>query len=167
MSILDKILSPSDCAECRYCCSLRRSSLWETPCFDNQTVSRLLRSHPNAKFRPVDQHTQTIDLISRYKTDNPDEEVLCWFNEGKGCILGEDKPLDCDAWPLRLMRKDGQLVIALSPGCKVISAKPLTEVMQVIDDELCRKMLDYAEKFPSYVKNYIEGYRVLKILTGK
>ena len=163
--MLRKILSPSDCASCRFCCSLRRSSLWETPCFDRQTTQKLERIYPHAKFRQVNDSTYTIDLSGRYQTDDPNEEVLCWFNEGKGCVLTEDKPLDCSAWPLRLMRKDGALIIALSPGCRVISSKPVAEVMQVIDDELCRKMLAYAEKFPSYVKDFKEDYQVLKILT--
>lgn len=39
--MLSKILKKSDCASCRFCCSFRRQSLWETPLFDLETKERL------------------------------------------------------------------------------------------------------------------------------
>ncbi len=160
--MLRSILSPSECAECKFCCSFRRCSLWETPRFDAEQTAELQRKYPRAKFKSVDG-VYTIDIDGCYKTDDPEEEALCWFNEGKGCILGEDKPFECAVWPLRVMRKDSQLVIVLSPGCRVLSSKPLSDIQRLVDAGLGEKMLEHARKIPEYVREYREGYPVLMV----
>ena len=171
--MLSSILSRSDCAKCRFCCSFRRTSLWETPRFEPQLLERLRRDYPEAKFRKVStlagKDSWTIDLSGRYKTDDPDEEVLCWFNHGKGCILGEDEPFDCKTWPVQLMDKDGELVIVLTPTCPVVSPKPIEEVRALVDSGLAKKMLEYASRFPEYVRDYYEGHKdrpVLAVIEG-
>ena len=164
--MLESILSPSECAECKFCCSFRRGTVWGTPLFDAELLERLKVLSPSAKFVKVDDVTATIDLEGHYLTDNPDEEAPCWFNNGKGCILGEDKPFECASWPLRVMRKDGHLVIALSLGCKVVCSKPIEKVKELAE-ELSGAMLDYAKKCPAYIKEYREGYPILKVIEGK
>ena len=160
--MLRSILSPSECAECKFCCSFRRCSLWETPRFDAEQTAELQRKYPRAKFKPVDG-VFTIDIDGCYRTDDSEEEALCWFNEGKGCILGKDKPFECAVWPLRVMRKDGCLVIVLSPGCRVLSSKPLSVIRQLVDDGLGAKIFEHARKIPEYVRDYKEGYPVLDL----
>ncbi len=123
--MLRKILSPSECAECKFCCSYRRASLWETPRFDLALLEKLKRQYPFAKFKVFD-NSATIDISGRYRTNDLSEEALCWFNEGKGCILGEDKPFECSVWPLRVMRMGKILVVVLSSGCRVIASKPVS-----------------------------------------
>ena len=39
--MLSKVLSKESCAKCRFCCSFRRQSLWETPLFPIDVVQRL------------------------------------------------------------------------------------------------------------------------------
>ncbi len=162
--MLESILSPSECAECKFCCSFRRNTVWGTPLFDSELLAKLTKLYPSAKFKPVDEVTATVDLEERYVSNDPEEEAPCWFNEGKGCILGDDKPFECKSWPLRVMRmKDGRLVIALSLGCKTVSKKPLDEVKRLAE-ELSGEMMNYARKCPAYIKDYREGYPVLKTL---
>ena len=43
--MLSKVLSKESCAECRFCCSFRRCSLWETPLFPKDECEKL--SHAN------------------------------------------------------------------------------------------------------------------------
>ncbi len=71
--MLNKILSKEDCAQCRFCCSFRRSSLWETPVIEPRLLPRLRARCPEAKFKPVGfpaphtcggQGTMTVDLDS-------------------------------------------------------------------------------------------------------
>ena len=158
---LDSILSAEDCAKCQFCCSFRRCSLWETPMFDLELVEKLKKIFPEAKFKSFDDFA-TIDIDNRYKTNNSEEEALCWFNKGKGCILGNDKPFECNVWPLRVMKKDNKLVITLSSGCKTVSSKPLNKIQKILDDGLAKKMLEYVKKFPKFVKDYREDYVILK-----
>ena len=77
--MLSKILKKSDCASCRFCCSFRRQSLWETPLFDLETKERLEKKFPSAHFRPAGKNSYTVDLSGGYRTDSPDEEAACPF----------------------------------------------------------------------------------------
>ena len=160
---LDSILSSEDCSKCRFCCSFRRCSLWETPLFERDSAEKLKKIFPEAEFKFFGD-LATINIDDCYKTTDPEEEALCWFNKGKGCILGNDKPFDCSVWPLRVMRKNNELVIALSSGCKVICSKPLSKIKKILDDGLEEKLLEYAKRFPAFVKDYREDYVVLKTL---
>ena len=121
--MLSKILSKTSCAACKFCCSFRRQSLWETPLFPPEVAEKLSRENEYGvvgEFTPVQDARETRDareaqnayrlvLENNYRTDAPEEEVPCTFlNPQKGCILnGEDKPFDCSIWPLRIMNKDG------------------------------------------------------------
>ena len=121
--MLSKILSKTSCAACKFCCSFRRQSLWETPLFPPEVAEKLSRENEYVvvgEFTPVQDARDTRDareaqnayrlvLENNYRTDAPEEEVPCTFlNPQKGCILnGEDKPFDCSIWPLRIMNKDG------------------------------------------------------------
>ena len=116
--MLSSILKKSDCAECRFCCSFRRQSLWETPIFDQATVEKLRVLYPTAKFRPVGNAASvtsagtpassfTFDISDQYKTNDPEEEAPCPFLEAnRGCILPPElKPFDCSIWPFRAVRR--------------------------------------------------------------
>ena len=86
--MLSPILKKSTCATCKFCCSFRRQSLWETPVFSKETTAKLKELFPNAKFRPAEKQSMTIDLSMLYKTNNPDEEVPCPFlDSSNGCVL--------------------------------------------------------------------------------
>ena len=116
--MLSSILKKSDCAECRFCCSFRRQSLWETPIFDQATVEKLRVLYPTAKFRPAGNAASvtsagtpassfTFDISDQYKTNDPEEEAPCPFLEAnRGCILPPElKPFDCSIWPFRAVRR--------------------------------------------------------------
>ncbi len=102
--MLSKILSKETCAGCKFCCSFRRCSLWETPLFPEDTVKRL-----GGRFNMEQMDGRIygrMDFSGKYATDNPEEEAACeYLDLNKGCTLSyEDKPFDCKIWPLRIMR---------------------------------------------------------------
>lgn len=107
--MLSKILKKSDCAACRFCCSFRRQSLWETPVFDAETVEKLRKLYPHAKFRNEGAVSFTFDISDQYKTSLSDEEAPCPFLDAeKGCVLPPElKPFDCTIWPFRAVRLSG------------------------------------------------------------
>ena len=43
--MLSKVLKKSTCADCRFCCSFRRCSLWETPLFPKETMEKLEKEY--------------------------------------------------------------------------------------------------------------------------
>ena len=161
--MLSPVLSKEECARCRFCCSFRRQSLWETPLFDAETVGKLSELYPEARFKPRGD-AFTIDIDDGYETDDPEEEALCPFNKG-GCILGaDDKPFDCSIWPLRVMRYSGGLAICLTPTCPVISGKPISVMQELADGEVGGRIAEYAEKHPFIIKDYKEGFPVLRMI---
>jgi len=169
--MLSKILSKGSCAACKFCCSFRRQSLWETPLFPPEVAAKLSRENEYGvvgEFAPIQdarevQNAYRLVLENNYRTDDPEEEVPCTFlDPQKGCILkGEDKPFDCSIWPLRIMNKDGKLVIALTPTCSAIGAEPSKALVELVQNGLGEKIFEYAKSHPYIIKEYKEGFPII------
>lgn len=160
--MLSEVLSKSTCAQCKFCCSFRRKSLWETPLFDDASICKLSQEN-EYNITGCFENRQT-QLNHLYKTADPEEEVPCTFLDPQnGCILkGVDKPFDCSIWPLRIMRKDGRLVIALTPTCPAIGAVPNKKITALVKNGLGEKILDYAKGHPYIIKDYHEGFPIVQ-----
>ena len=158
--MLSRVLSKSSCAACKFCCSFRRQSLWETPLFPPEAVEKL--SKPNEYGMVGEFHDGQI-VLGGYRTDDPEEEVPCTFlDPHKGCILkAEDKPFDCSIWPLRVMDKGGELVIALTPTCPTIGATPRPELVELVKNGLGAKIFEYVKTHPYIIKEYREGFPII------
>ena len=158
--MLSRVLSKQSCAACKFCCSFRRQSLWETPLFPPEVVEKL--SKPN-EYGVVGEFCDGKIILKGYRTDDPEEEVPCTFlDPHKGCILkAEDKPFDCSIWPLRVMDKGGELVIALTPTCLTIGATPRPELIALVKNGLGAKIFEYAKTHPYIIKEYREGFPVV------
>ena len=129
--MLEKILSKDDCAECKLCCGFYESEIWEVPV--------------NGDGKPF------------YEVSYNEKGLyICPALGENGCSLsGDEKPFDCKIWPFRVMKLGDFKVIALSPLCKKLNDKPLSELLAFADE------LDVS---PAYVKDYVDGYTILKIL---
>ena len=168
--MLSKVLSKSSCASCKFCCSFRRKSLWETPLFPHDIAEKLSRENEYGvvgEFR-MSQTVQGVCfgrlvLENNYRTDDPEEEVPCMFlDPQKGCILkGDDKPFDCSIWPLRIMDLNGELVIALTPTCPSIGATPGRNLVDLVKSGLGEKIYEYAKTHPYIIKEYREGFSII------
>lgn len=160
--MLSEVLSKSTCAKCKFCCSFRRKSLWESPLFDDASISKLSQKNEYNVIGTFENRQTKLDHL--YKTADPEEEVPCTFLDPQnGCILkGEDKPFDCSIWPLRIMRKDGRLVIALTPTCPAIGAVPNKKITALVKNGLGEKILDYAKGHPYIIKDYHEGFPIVQ-----
>ena len=158
--MLSKILSKFSCAACKFCCSFRRQSLWETPLFPPEVAEKL--SKPN-EYGVVGEFRDGQIVLGGYRTDDPEEEVPCTFlDPHKGCILKpEDKPFDCSIWPLRIMDKDGELVIALTPTCPSIGAVPSKALAELVKSSLGDKIFEYTKTHPEIIKEYREGFPII------
>lgn len=155
--MLSSILAKSDCAACKFCCSFRRTSLWETPVFPEADLPKFQALKPDAKFRPAGKSGKsfTFDLRNAYHTDDPSEEAPCPFlDPARGCTLPQDlKPFECKIWPLRAVRqKDNSIAVALTPTCPSINKVSPDQIRKLTASGLGRQILDYAEKHPDIIK---------------
>ena len=160
--MLKSILSAEDCAKCRFCCSFRRKSLWETPLFDKSTKEKLEKKYPEARFKKSGEESFTVDLLHLYKTDDSEEEAACPFLSEKGCVLSaEEKPFDCSIWPLRACKIDGQIRVMLENTCPAINRQPVQNVENLVKAGLGAKIISYAEKKPDMIKEFLPEFAIL------
>ena len=152
--MLGKLLSKADCAACRECCVFDRYSVWDTPLFDSVTCEKIKALRPGAGFARKDGGFIFVP-------DSDAELFSCPALAENGCILGDLKPFDCRIWPLMLMEKEGQIVIALSPICEKMSSRPTADLMELLSSGVADAIFRRAEEFPGAVRPYREGYQVL------
>lgn len=168
--MLSKVLSKESCAGCRFCCSFRRSSLWELPRLPVGFTEKYRTDTAGREIPYLFGECEGVgfavtDLTGGYATDDPEEEVKCPFlDPERGCILpAEDKPFDCSIWPLRYMRlEDGSLQAALTPTCPEINKVPEERLAELLDGGLREKIEAYAEEHPYMIKPYRQGFTVFK-----
>lgn len=157
--MLSNILSKEECAACRFCCSFRRQSAWETPLFTKEKVSELKQKYGEFEVKKY-KDSYTLELSNLYKTDSEEEEAPCPFlDTEKGCILNEeDKPFDCKIWPLRVIEHNGRNHIVLTPTCPSINKKPIDDIRRLLSEGLGQEIFKYAQNMPDMVKEYREDF---------
>lgn len=157
--MLSKILSREECAKCRICCEFDDDDLWETPIIYDDVIEKVLDINPAQEFSVAEFNGNKLRLLKLQK--EKDIYTCSMLDKSKGCMLGsENKPFDCKIWPLRVMKKDGKTVIALSPVCPVVAAKPIEDIKCAAKD-LAELIFSQARIHPEIVKDYIEGYKIL------
>lgn len=157
MSMLELILSPRSCGNCRVCCGFTREDIWEIPLIykENRTsVEKMLG----------------VELVPRGKEfvfdmDFNDNGIsYCPALSENGCMLGELKPFDCAVWPFRVNALDDMRVITVSPVCETVFSLPLKTLSDFVrNDGFAEKMFTEADKHPDIVKHYIDGYPILAV----
>ena len=151
--MLGSILNKSTCAECRICCSFVESDAWETPIFTNNDFD-----YNEEWFNMYGERSHTLSFSFKH-----DREIkLCpYLHEKTGCSLKDkDKPFDCKKWPLRLMRKEGEIVIALSPICKGLGVKDIPKIKELLNNGLRESIMTHAGE-SDLIKDYREDWIVL------
>ena len=133
-------MSAGDCADCRLCCNFYEHEMWEAPIIGKEIC---------------------YDERGLYFCPELGESGGA---SSAGCKLGVDKPFDCKIYPFRVMKLGAFTVIALSPLCKKVNEKPLSEIVDFVDSELAEKIKARVEKYPAQVKDYVNGYVILKVL---
>ena len=161
--MLSKVLKKEVCAECRFCCSFRRQSLWELPGLSTEFMEKYKTGSDGSPINYIvsGEGRGVTDLRNGYQTDDPNEEVPCPFlDKQKGCILpASDKPFDCSAWPLRLMRmEDGSLKVCLTPTCPAMNQVSVDILKVETSSSWHTLMENYAKDHPYIIMDYKEGY---------
>ncbi len=163
--MLSAILKSSDCAACKFCCSFRRTSLWETPVFTQENIEAV---NNDKRYRDVLVNKEydgmlyaQYDISDSYTTNDPKEEAVCPFLDvHKGCTLNDrEKPWDCKIWPLRVVKKpDGSVDVVLTPTCPSINKLDIKVIKDFLTDELRQSLIDYAVAHPYLIKEFREGF---------
>ena len=125
---MNHIPIPDHCASCRWCCVFDAEDCWEIPC----------GSDGNPLF-----------IFNLEKTEG---NIPCPHLGENGCVLDDDKPLDCKMWPFRKM--NGRLAVCTDcPSIAGVSEEEIAKCAAEIDDATFERMTD---------KPYHENYRLLQ-----
>ena len=157
--MLKNILKSSDCAACKICCVFDKYDIWETPVLDDELKNRISERFPQLSFVKKGE-----GWLFRME-ESEDELFYCpALDKNSGCILGEDKPFDCKIWPYRIMELGGRRVISIASICPTMFKKPLSELCAELEkNNLADKIFEFADSHPDIVKQYEDGYPVLKV----
>lgn len=157
--MLKSILSPNTCAKCRICCSFVSADAWETPVFTSNSID-----YNKKWFKRYGNKSHTLHFFF----ENDTEIKLCpYLDENSGCVLSEeDKPFDCKIWPIRVMRKDDKIIIALAKICKGIGVGDIEKVKNLLEESLYDKILKEIKIHPDIVKEYSDEYIEIKTYDG-
>lgn len=164
--MLSKILDRKTCAQCKFCCSFRRCSLWETPVFTCESAERISKEYEQNYFYEKEingEKAVAYDLKSLYKSEDPEEEAKCPFlDSNSGCMLSnDDKPFDCKIWPFRVLKKSEALVIGLTPTCPSVNSLNIDDLKKFVMEELYDKVFEYAHNHREIIKDYDDKYIIM------
>ncbi len=156
--MLTKLLSRATCADCRLCCIFDQYDVWETPVLSETVKARAQALLPDVRF--VSKGTASY----LFRVDEFDSEGLfrCpLLDPAKGCMLGTEKPFDCQIWPFRIMELEGRQAITIAPLCEAMAAQPLGTLLSFLKEGLSETIFAYAQANPDVVKPYDPMYPIL------
>lgn len=157
--MLKKILSTEDCRNCRYCCCFNREDIWETPIIFPE-LKKYIEENVST---PINFIEYEDDYLFSMEFKAGEQVVWCPMLSEEGCMLKDQKPYDCKIWPFRIMKRNEDICITVSPGCKTVNSLPLVTLMNFLKEGFEEFLYGEAEKHPSTIKKYEEGYPILSI----
>ena len=162
--MLSKILTASDCAQCRNCCVFHETSRWETPVVSKEQAEKIKTAlqMDDAVVPVKDSYTVQTVLRDGEREEGVEPYRCVALDERNGCMLGaEEKPFDCSLWPLRVMKKEDKVFIAIAEGCATVTDTFIRKVNTLLEEGLKEQIQNQALKQPDMIKPYTAGYRCL------
>lgn len=156
--MLTKLLSRETCAQCRLCCVFDRYDVWETPVLSKEIRQKILALLPETEFVSKGQES----YLFRVRTLDENDLFTCpLLDPAKGCMLGTEKPFDCQIWPFRIMDVGGRQAITIAPICEAMTAQPVGTLLSFLKEGLADTIFAYAAAHPDVVQPYDDLYPIL------
>lgn len=158
MYLLTKLLSRNACADCKECCVFSRYSTWEQPALSPENRQKAQQLLPDAKFISKGKES----FLFRIREDYPEDLFLCpLLDTEKGCLLGENKPFECQIYPFQVCELNNRIAVTLSPLCEVMMQKPIGSLLEFLKQEAGEKIFAYAELHPDVIRPYDDRNLIL------
>ena len=155
--MLKEIFSPSDCAVCRLCCNFHPSSVWESPFIPETQARRLEREGI-----PMERR-ETGGWSFRFHFE-ADEAVNCpKLDPAHGCTFpnNDEKPFECQIWPLRLMGEGGRLLLGRYRDCPALTGDRAERLDRFARGALLETLLAFVAKNPESVRRRSPEYEII------
>ncbi|MBR1528255.1 MAG: hypothetical protein IJ642_02995 [Oscillospiraceae bacterium] len=156
--MLTKLLSHASCADCKECCVFSLYDIWAQPALSPENQQKARQLLPQAEFI----HKGKESFLFRVQETVTADLFLCpLLDTEKGCLLGAEKPFECQIYPFQVTELNHRLAIMLSPLCEVMIQQPLGTLLEVLKTELAEKLFSYAEQHPDVIRPYDDRNPVL------
>ncbi len=149
--MLTKLLSRATCAKCGECCIFSRYDIWEQPALIPEVRQKAETLLPDAEF--VAKGKESC-LFRIRETDRYDLFLCPLLNVETGCMLGTEKPFECQIYPFQVTEIGNRQAIILSTLCEVIAKEPLNVLLEFLKEGTAETIFSYAGKHPDVIRPY-------------
>jgi len=159
--MLTKLLSRASCADCKECCVFSCYDIWEQPALSPENYQKARQLLPDAEFIPKGKQSFLFRIQEKDMLKNSDLFLCPLLDTEKGCLLGTEKPFECQIYPFQVTELNHRLAIMLSPLCEVMIQQPIGILLEVLKTELAEKIFSFAEQHPDVIRPYDDRNPVL------
>ncbi|MDE6088009.1 MAG: hypothetical protein K2G25_06445 [Oscillospiraceae bacterium] len=149
--MLKKLLTQNTCAKCRQCCIFSNYDVWDLPVLSGEIREQCRTVLPELEF--ISKGTESY--LFRIKKTDPDGLFACpVLDLENGCLLGDQKPFDCQIFPFQIVRIQNRNAIVLSRLCDSMMNTPVRKLTDFLEQELAQKIFSYAQEHPDVIRYY-------------
>ncbi len=154
--MLKSIFTPSDCAKCRLCCNFTPTSVWESPFLTEEQARSFRNAGVELEFRSRGGWSFAYHFDGKGVVNCP------MLDPDSGCSLSpEEKPFECSIWPLRLMERDGRLLIGRYRDCPAIQGEKRERLDTFARGELLETLLAFVRRHPDSLRPFSPVYEII------
>ncbi|MDE6730846.1 MAG: hypothetical protein K2J71_08765 [Oscillospiraceae bacterium] len=149
--MLKKLLTQNTCAKCRQCCIFSNYDIWDLPVLSGAVREQCRTILPELEF--ISKGTESY--LFRIRKTNPDGLFACpVLDPESGCLLGDQKPFDCQIFPFQIVTIQNRHAIVLSRLCDAMMNTPVRKLTDFLEQELAEKIFSYAQEHPDVIRYY-------------
>lgn len=153
MSIDKLILNVEDCQACRRCCRFDPDEMEDAPTFNDKQKERAMRDFAEADIRF--QQRGKLWQIMLQKIPGQEKYICPVFDAASArCRVYDYDIFDCRTWPYYIMRKDGRIVMTLSPDCPVVNEKDREMLVRFAKETIGPRMIEAVKQNPDLITDY-------------
>ena len=154
--MLKGIIDPAECACCRLCCNFHQNSVWESPFIPQVQALRLESEGVPVEMRQRGGWSFAFHFEGGEAVNCPKLDVQT------GCTMPpEEKPFECSVWPLRMMERNGKLVIGRYRDCPALTGDRLKQLDRFAVGELRETLLSFVSRYPESIRPFSPEYEVI------
>ena len=88
----------------------------------------------------------------------------CVHCSESGCALGENKPLECAAWPFSVSKRGDELLLVLEHSCPELNKKErFEEIKKFALEHVAPALLEYSRQNLSTLREYDERNKIIEV----
>lgn len=149
--MLKKLLKPNTCAKCRQCCIFSNYDVFDLPVLSLETRNACRHILPDLEF--LSKGTESY--LFRIRETNEQGLFPCPILDLEtGCMLGDQKPFDCQIFPFQIVKIHERNAIILSYLCDAMMQQSLAELMGFLQQGFAEKIFSYAHENPDVIRYY-------------